>query len=108
MDDKERDTIERRQALEDVLDRQVRPLLGAHGGGLTLLSMEEGIIRFRLTGACSGCPAASLTTETLIQTELTQALPWVRQAVLVQETSAALLDQARAILRQRRGTAGKA
>ena len=91
------------QAIEAVLDEHVRPLLRGHGGDMEVLDVSDGIVRFRMKGHCSGCPAAALTTESLIQAELTQRLPEIRQAVLVQETSPQLIDEARAILRQRHG-----
>ena len=89
--------------IEAALDEYVRPLLRSHGGDMEVLSVEDGVLRFKLKGKCAGCPAADLTTEELIQTELAEHLPSIRQAVLVQETSQELLDQARAILRQRHG-----
>lgn len=58
---------------------------------------------FRLTGQCAGCPAADLTTEELIRGEVTSRVPGVREVALERETSRELLDQARAILRQRHG-----
>lgn len=33
----------------------------AHGGGIELLDVRDGVVRVRLRGACSGCPAAGLT-----------------------------------------------
>lgn len=89
--------------IEAVLDEYVRPLLHAHGGDMEVLDVNDGILRFKLKGKCSGCPAADLTTEELIQTELAAHMPAIQQAVLVQETSQELIDQARAILRQRHG-----
>ena len=95
----------RNQELEAVLDEQVRPLLRSHGGDLEVLSMEEGIVRFRLLGHCAGCAAADLTAQDLVQEELCKALPWVKQAVLVNQVSQELLDQAMDILRRRHGEA---
>ncbi len=89
--------------LESVLDQYVRPLLRSHGGDLEMLSVEDGVLRFRLTGQCAGCPAADLTTEELIRGEVTSRVPGVREVALERETSRELLDQARAILRQRHG-----
>ncbi len=89
--------------LETVLDDRVRPLLRSHGGEIEVLSFEDGIVRFKLLGHCAGCAAADLTAEELVNTELTEALPWVKQAVLVTEVSRDLLEQAAAILRQRHG-----
>lgn len=89
--------------LETVLEQYVRPLLRTHGGDMEVVSMENGVLRFKLTGHCAGCPAADLTTEELIRAEVTERIPSIRDVVLVQKTSQELLDQARAILRQRHG-----
>jgi len=86
--------------LETVLDEYVRPQLRSHGGDIEVLSVENGVMRFKLTGRCSGCPAAGLTTEELIQSEVTARIPAIRQVVLVHETSRELLDQARDILQR--------
>ena len=85
------------EELEAVLDEYVRPLLRTHGGDMEVISVEDGLMRFRLKGKCAGCPAADLTTEELIQSEV------LKQVVLVQETSQELIDQARAILKMRHG-----
>lgn len=87
------------QEIERVLDEYVRPLLHSHGGDIEVLEFTaDGLLRFRLRGQCAGCPAADLTTEELIHTELTQRLPQVKKAVLVREVSPDLLEQARNIL----------
>lgn len=91
------------EEIEAVLDEYVRPLLRTHGGDMEVLEVDGGVLRFKLKGKCSGCPAADLTTEELIQAELTEHMPAIKQAVLVQETSPELIAQARAILRQRHG-----
>lgn len=90
--------------IEAVLDERVRPLLRTHGGDLEVLSFEDGIVRFRLLGHCAGCAAADITSEELIDAELTDALPQVRRAVLVNEVSPELLEQAAAIMKQRHGS----
>ena len=90
--------------IEAVLDQYVRPLLHAHGGDMEVIELTgDGILRFRLKGQCAGCPAADLTTEELIQAELREHLPQIKQAVLVHEVSPDLLAQARAILRDHHG-----
>lgn len=89
--------------LEAVLDERVRPLLRAHGGDMEVISAEDGVLRFKLRGRCSGCPAADLTTEELIRGEVLERCPSIRQVVLVQETSQELIDQARDIMRMRHG-----
>lgn len=90
------------ETIEAVLNEHVRPFLGTHGGDIQVLEIADGVVRFRFLGRCSGCPAADLTAEELVQTELTERVPGIFKAVLVQDTSEDLLAQARDILRQRR------
>ncbi len=91
------------EEIERALDEHVRPLLRGHGGDMEVLGLEDGVLRFRLLGECSGCPAADLTTEELIRSQVVERVPEVRQVALVRETSRELLDQAREILRRRHG-----
>jgi len=88
------------EEIEAVLDQYVRPTLHDHGGELEVTDFSDGIVRFKLKGRCAGCPAADLTTEELIQSALVEHVPGVRQAVLVQDISEELLEQARAIIRE--------
>jgi len=53
-----------------VVDEQIRPRLQAHGGDLSIISFEEGILRIKLHGACSTCPSAQLTMEETVKTAL--------------------------------------
>lgn len=84
--------------IERVLQEQVRPQLALHGGNIRALSFENGLLRFELLGRCAACPAAAITTEELVRTALTQALPQVKGVALVEAVDEALLAQARAIL----------
>lgn len=84
--------------LEALLDQRVRPYLGEHGGNAELIDCHEGVLRIRLTGRCAGCPAADLTNEAIIESEVKQAFPEIRQVVLVQEVSPDLLAQAKTLM----------
>ena len=85
-----------------VLDEMVRPQLAAHNGDVAVLDFSDGVLRIRLTGQCSGCPSASITTENLIAAEVRARVPEVRDVVLVNGVSDSLLAQARALLAERR------
>ncbi len=89
--------------IEDILDQYVRPILRGHGGELEVIGFDQGVVRFKLKGRCAGCPAADLTTEELIQSALVEHVQGVTQAVLVQDISDELLEQARAVIRSRHG-----
>lgn len=84
--------------IQTILEKEIRPQLALHGGDIRLLSVENGVVRFELLGQCSGCPAASITTEELIRVALTQQVPGVTDVVLVERVDEDLVAQARAIL----------
>lgn len=42
--------------IEAVLDEKVRPSLRAHGGGLEIDHLEDGVLYIKLLGQCAGCP----------------------------------------------------
>lgn len=84
--------------IQTVLEKEIRPQLALHGGDIRLLSVENGVVRFELLGQCSGCPAASITTEELIRVALTRQVPGVTDVVLVERVDEDLVAQARAIL----------
>ena len=84
--------------IQTVLEKEIRPQLALHGGDIRLLSVENGVVRFELLGQCSGCPAASITTEELIRVALTRQVPGVTDVVLVERVDVDLLAQGRAIL----------
>lgn len=85
--------------IQRVIEERIRPQLLRHNGDMEIVSLSDGVLRFRLTGHCAGCPSADLTTEELVQAELVKEIPAIKRAVLVREVAASLIDQAYAILR---------
>ena len=86
--------------IEEVLDRQVRPSLRAHGGEIQVDRLENKVLYVKLLGQCAGCPSADLTNETLVEAELVKALPeLVEQVTVVQTVSDELWEQAKRLLR---------
>ena len=88
--------------LDKVIRDMVRPQLVAHGGDIEVLSVADGILRFRLLGQCAGCPSAGLTTENLVAEAVTSALPEITDVVLVQGVSDSLIAEAKKMLNERR------
>ncbi len=84
--------------IEAILDEKVRPILKEHGGNVTIQSLEHQILKVRLIGKCSGCPAAHSTNEELITYEIHSAFPTIKDVVLVEEINTELLDMAHKIL----------
>ncbi|MCL6580593.1 MAG: NifU family protein [Firmicutes bacterium] len=56
----------------------IRPRLQADGGDVEFVSMEDGVVKVRLTGACGGCPMATLTLKNGIERFLKDRVPGVK------------------------------
>ncbi|WP_301860248.1 NifU family protein [uncultured Megasphaera sp.] len=89
------------QNIEMVLTKYVRPSLANHQGNVVIVSYADGILRVRLTGKCSGCPSAQLTTEEIIAQTVKEHLPQIQDVVLVSGVSDDLIAQAKALLHHR-------
>ena len=61
--------------IEGVLDAYVRPSLASHQGNVVIVDYTNKVLRIRLTGKCSGCPSAQLTTEELISATVKEHIP---------------------------------
>lgn len=71
-----------REQVEQVL-AEIRPHLEADGGGVELVDIEEGTVKVRLTGACSGCPMRTMTLQNGIERILKEQVPDVKEVVTV-------------------------
>lgn len=89
--------------IESVLEHQVRPYLLEHEGNVQVVDYNEGILKVRLTGQCSGCPSAALTTEELIAGAVMKEIPEVKDVVLVSQVSDELIAMAKKLLDHSRG-----
>jgi Fe-S cluster biogenesis protein NfuA/nitrite reductase/ring-hydroxylating ferredoxin subunit len=54
---------------------EVRPYLESHGGDVELLSLEEGVVRLRMEGSCSGCPSSTATLKLAIEDAIQKSAP---------------------------------
>ncbi len=67
-----------REEVERVLEK-IRPALQADGGDVELVDIEGGVVKLRLTGACGGCPMATLTLKNGIEAALKQEIPSIER-----------------------------
>ncbi|MCB0847128.1 MAG: NifU family protein, partial [Bacteroidetes bacterium] len=63
----------------------VRPAVAADGGDIIYESFDEddGILRLRLQGSCSGCPSSTITLKAGIEGLMTRMVPAVKSVEAV-------------------------
>lgn len=71
-----------KEQVEGVLAK-IRPILERDGGNVELVNVNDGTVEVRLTGACGGCPMATMTLQMGIERILKEEIPEVREVVAV-------------------------
>lgn len=62
----------------------IRPYIQGDGGDIDLVGVEnDGTVKVRLTGACSGCPHAAMTLKMGVERALRQHVPEIREVIHV-------------------------
>jgi Fe-S cluster biogenesis protein NfuA len=71
-----------KEKVEEALAK-IRPVLQADGGDVELIDVTGGTVKVKLTGACGGCPMATLTLKNGIEAVLKERVPEVKEVVAV-------------------------
>lgn len=61
----------------------IRPALQADGGDIQLVSVEDGTVKVRLTGACGGCPMSQMTMTQGVEQAIKKAVPQIKKVIAV-------------------------
>jgi NFU1 iron-sulfur cluster scaffold homolog, mitochondrial len=76
--EEETDTIKK---IKTILDEYIRPAVEQDGGAITYHSFNDGIVKVRLQGSCSGCPSSMVTLKAGIENLFTRMMPGEVKAV---------------------------
>lgn len=67
--------------IKAILEEYIRPAVEQDGGAITYHSFNEGIVRVKLQGSCSGCPSSMVTLKAGIENLFKRMMPDEVQAV---------------------------
>jgi Fe-S cluster biogenesis protein NfuA len=82
-------TTQLTEVATDLLAGPIGALARSHGGSIELVSVADGQVTVRMSGACDGCPAATATLHDRLQRELRRRVG-DRVTVACENTSAPL------------------
>jgi Fe-S cluster biogenesis protein NfuA len=63
---------------------EIRPKIQADGGDIELVTIENGVVKVRLKGACVGCPMSALTLKQGVERTIKNKVPEVKSVEAVQ------------------------
>ncbi|OFZ21604.1 MAG: hypothetical protein A2202_09175 [Bdellovibrionales bacterium RIFOXYA1_FULL_36_14] len=67
--------------IEALMDEQVRPALGAHGGDVEIVEVKDNIVYLKLTGGCQGCAGARMTLKNGVERIIKDKYPEIEEVV---------------------------
>ena len=71
-----------KEKIEKALE-SIRPVLQADGGDIQLISVEDGVVKVHLSGACGGCPMSQATMSQGVEKAIKRAAPEVKKVIAV-------------------------
>lgn len=66
-----------RLKVQDLLEREINPALGRHGGFVELIGVKKNCIFIKLGGGCQGCASAGMTLKMGIEKAIREQIPEV-------------------------------
>lgn len=74
------------EEVKGVIEKEISPLLAMVGGSIELVSVENGTVEVRLSGACAGCPMSQFTLVNFVEATLKEKIPEVKEVVAVDDS----------------------
>ena len=71
--------------INEIIDRQIQPSVGLHGGRVSLEKYEDGVATMFMSGACSGCASSEYTLQQGIQQMLQYYIPEVKNVLKIED-----------------------
>ena len=71
---------ETRENVEKALE-EIRPFLMSDGGNIKLLSIEDGVVKVQLEGACTGCSVNQMTLKNGVEATIKKYAPQILEVV---------------------------
>ncbi len=71
---------ETRENVEKALE-EIRPFLMSDGGNIKLLSIEDGVVKVQLEGACTGCSVNQMTLKNGVEMTIKKYAPQIQEVI---------------------------
>jgi Fe-S cluster biogenesis protein NfuA len=70
-----------RKRVQDLLENEINPALGMHGGWVELIDVKQNSVYLRLGGGCQGCGSAHMTLKMGIERVIRERIPEVGEVL---------------------------
>ncbi|NMX20968.1 hypothetical protein C5S30_00710 [ANME-1 cluster archaeon GoMg4] len=81
--------------VKEVIEQEVRPALAMEGGNIELVSVDDGVVKVKLSGACAGCPMSQYTLVNFVEATLKDKIPEVKGVIAVDDAKERFIEMLR-------------
>ncbi|MBN3294266.1 NFU1 protein, partial [Polypterus senegalus] len=71
--------------IKELLDTRIRPTVQEDGGDVIFKGFEDGVVKLKLVGSCTGCPSSTVTLKNGIENMLQFYIPEVEEVEQVRQ-----------------------
>uniref|UniRef100_T1JIQ0 NFU1 iron-sulfur cluster scaffold homolog, mitochondrial n=1 Tax=Strigamia maritima TaxID=126957 RepID=T1JIQ0_STRMM len=86
------DDSETVQMIKELLDTRIRPTVQEDGGDILYRGFENGVVKLKLQGSCTGCPSSTVTLKNGVQNMMQFYIPEVTSVEEVQDEEDKVAD----------------
>ena len=83
------------EKVKEVIEQEVRPALAMEGGNIELVSVDDGVVKVKLSGACAGCPMSQYTLVNFVEATLKDKIPEVKGVIAVDDAKERFIEMLR-------------
>ncbi len=83
------------EKVKEVIERDISPFLALEGGNIELVSVDDGVVKVKLSGACAGCPMSQYTLVNFVEATLKDKIPEVKGVVAVDDAKERFIEMLR-------------
>ncbi|MHC1599729.1 MAG: NifU family protein [Candidatus Methanospirareceae archaeon] len=83
------------EKVKEVIEQEVRPALAMEGGSIDLVSVDDGVVKVKLSGACAGCPMSQYTLVNFVEATLKDKIPDVKEVIAVDDARERFIEMLR-------------
>jgi Fe-S cluster biogenesis protein NfuA len=69
------------EEVNGVVEKDIKPFLAMEGGSIEVVSVEDGVVKVKLQGACAGCPMSQFTLVNFVEATLKDRIPEVKKVI---------------------------
>jgi len=89
------------EKIEQIIQEKVKPKLNENYGDIELLNVNDGVVEIKLSGNSIECPSLKFIIVDLIERQLKENIPEIKQVVLVNELDEELRETVKKIFKKK-------